>query len=114
MKRQITRQILALLLSLLSWTSSGATPAIIPLPQQMQVRPGAFTLCSPSASSGASGYAPTKILVDNVSLETGQYLAELLSKSTGYRFQVVLDNTIAPVKSAILLTTANALTNLGA
>src|SRR4051794_5693672 len=113
MKRTINSQVLALLFLLTGWTSFAATPAIIPLPQQMQVRPGVFTLCPSQGSNGAPGYASTKILADASLLPTAQYLAEFLFKSTGYRFQIGSDNSSAPVRNAILLTTVNSLTNLG-
>src|SRR5437879_2770700 len=114
MKRAAHNQIFALLFLFGGWVSLAAAPSIIPLPQQMQVKPGVFTLCPSQGINGAPGYASVKILADNTSFATGQYLSELLFKSTGNKFQVVLENTAAPIKNAILLTSANALTNLGA
>lgn len=109
--------ILAFVLCLVAARGFGASPAIIPLPQQMQVRAGLFTLCSTQASSGAPAQAATKLLADVSSLPSGQYLAALLFKSTGCQFQVIPLGTNAAssaVRGAILLTTANANTNLGA
>ena len=56
----------------------------------------------------------TEILVDGASQETGQYLAVLRFKSTGYQFQVRTNVGTSAVKEAILLTTVTALANLGA
>jgi hexosaminidase len=52
--------------------------------------------------------------VDGASLETGQYLAELLFKSTGYRFEIRTNAAGSPVRGAVLLTTVNANSSLGA
>src|SRR5262245_7447886 len=85
--------------ALLATVSSFAgTPAIIPLPQQMQVRPGVFTLCPSQLILGAPAQATTKILADGASFETGQYLAALLLKSTGHKFQLVTNSGSGPIK----------------
>jgi hexosaminidase len=107
-------RIVGLLLPLLTLAAIAGTPALIPLPQQMQVRPGVFTLCPAQPMPGVPGHATTKILVDGASFETGQYLAALLFKSTGYQFQVGANGGSSAVKGAILLTTVNANSNLGA
>jgi hexosaminidase len=107
-------RIFGVVLVLLIRVTFAVTPAIIPLPQQMQVRPGVFTLCPAQPIFGAPAQAMTRILVDNASLETGQYLAGLLVKSTGFQFQVRTNGGGSPVKGAILLTTVNGLTSLGA
>jgi hexosaminidase len=91
-----------------------ATPSIIPLPQQMQVRPGVFTLCPSQPVPNAPFSATTKILVDGASLQTSQYLAMMLFRSTGCRFVVASNGAAGPIRNAILLTTVNALPNLGA
>ena len=91
-----------------------AAPAIIPLPQQMQVRPGVFTLCSAPPISGAPARATRKILVDGASVETGQYLATVLFRGTGCQFAVVTNAASGPIRGALLLTTVNALSGLGA
>src|ERR1035438_6094100 len=78
--------IVGLATSLLAAPAFAAAPAIIPLPQQMQVRPGVFTLCPSQAIPGASARATQRILVDGASLQTGQFLATTLFKSTGYQF----------------------------
>lgn len=101
------------MLTLLALTARAGTPAIIPLPQQMQVRPGVFTLCPAQPVAGPPAQAVTKILVDAAAQETGQYLAALLLKSTGYQFQVRTNPGASAVKGAMVLTTANAPTNLG-
>ena len=107
-------RIVGLLLPWLTLTAVAGTPALIPLPQQMQVRPGIFTLCLAQPVPGVPGHATTKILVDDASLQTGQYLTALLFKSTGYEFQVGANGGASAVKGAILLTTVNANTSLGA
>ncbi|MDB6125352.1 MAG: Beta-N-acetylhexosaminidase [Pedosphaera sp.] len=89
-------------------------PALVPLPQQMQVQTGTFTLCPAQLILGAPAPAVTKILVDGASRETGEYLAAQLFRSTGYRFQIATNSGVAPVAEAILLTTNSALASLGA
>jgi hexosaminidase len=98
----------------MAFATVGAAPAIIPQPVQMQIRPGIFTLCPTQQVTGASGHAMVRILVDNSSLENGQYLAATLRKSTGYEFKVGTNSSPGPVRSSILLTTVNALPSLGA
>ena len=95
-------------------SSFAAGPAIIPLPKVMTNRPGLFTLCPSQPIAGAPARATQKILVDSPSLQTGQYLATMLFKSTGYQFVVATNGAAGPVRGALLLTTVNALTNLGA
>jgi hexosaminidase len=106
-------RIFGVVLALLAKATFAGIPAIIPLPQQVQVRPGVFTLCPAQPIPGPAAQAMTKILVDGASQETGQYLAALLLKSTGYQFQVRTNTGGSAVKGTILLTTANALTSLG-
>ncbi len=91
-----------------------AAPALIPLPQQMQVLPGAFTLCPPKILFGAPSPASIKIVVDPGSHETGEYLAMTLFKSTGYRFELVTGLNSSPASETILLTTNSASPILGA
>lgn len=100
--------------ALLAAPTFAATPAIIPLPKQLQVRPGVFTLCPGQPIPGAPARATTRILVDSASLQTGQYLATTLFKSTGYQFVVATNGSAGPIRNAILLTTVNALSGLGA
>jgi hexosaminidase len=97
----------------LALSAFAATPQLIPQPQQMTLRSGVFTLCPSQPIPGAPAQAVTRILVDAASQETGQYLASLLLKSTGYKFQIATNSGILPVKRAIVLTTFGALTNLG-
>src|ERR1039458_5933914 len=100
--------------ALLTAPAFAATPAIIPLPQQLQVRPGVFTLCPSQPVPGAPARATQKILVDGASLQTGQFLATALFKSTGNQFIVATNGAAGPIRNAILLTTVNALSGLGA
>ena len=79
------------------------TPALIPLPQNMECREGAFKL-----------EPKTRILTDAAARDTGQYLADRLSKATGYGLKVATSTKAGPAKRAILLTTKNAKAALGA
>src|SRR5207253_3073342 len=94
---------------LLACAAFAATPAIIPLPQQIQVRPGVFSLCPAQPIPGAPARATRKILVDGASLETGRYLAMMLCRSTGFQFAVATNGAAGPVRGALLPTTVNAL-----
>jgi hexosaminidase len=91
-----------------------AAPSIIPLPAQMVVQPGNFSLCPNQPVPQAAARATRKILVDGPSLQTGQYLAMMLSRSTGFQFDVATNGGAGPIRGAILLTTVNALGTLGA
>jgi hexosaminidase len=93
---------------------TASTPNIIPLPVTLQIRAGVFTLCPSQPSASAPAHALMKILVDGASQQTGQYLAAALFKSTGYQFQLVTSTTTNAVKEAILITTSNAISTLGA
>jgi hexosaminidase len=78
--------------------------AIIPLPQKMELRAGVFKLT-----------AGTRIFTDFGSTRTAEQLAAPIRKSTGYPLKVSLK--LFPqmtAQNAILLTTKNASTNLGA
>ena len=77
-------------------------PSILPAPQKMVVGAGQFKL-TPA----------TRICTDAASRATGEYLATQLRQSTGYKFKVIAAKKGA-VKGDILITTANAKTNLGA
>ena len=103
-----------LAISLLAVPALAATPAIIPLPKVLTNRPGVFTLCPSQPIPGAPARATQKILVDTPSLATGQYLAMMLFRSTGYQFVVATNGAAGPVRGALLLTTVNALSGLGA
>jgi hexosaminidase len=102
-----------LLWCLSAGVASAALLPLVPLPQVLQTNAGSFTLCPPQVIPGAPAPSPTAILVDGSGRETGEYLATLLFKSTGYRFQVGTNSGVAPVPQAILLTTNGALTSLG-
>jgi hexosaminidase len=78
--------------------------AIIPQPQKLESHDGSFKL-SPDI----------KIVMDFASRETGDYLAERLRQSTGYPLKAGAKLfSGSPIENSILLTTANANTNLGA
>ncbi len=89
-----------------------ATPSIIPLPQQMQLRPGVFTLCPSQSAAAAPGHPLVKIYTDAASQGDADYLAQMLFRSTGQQFAIVPAGSPGPVREGILLTTANANTNL--
>ena len=95
---------LGLLFAMLTVTLFAAPPALVPLPQLMQTNPGSFTLCPPQIIPGAPAPATTTILEDGAGRETAEYLAALLFKSTGYRFQIATTAGGSPVAQAILLT----------
>ena len=95
--------------------TAAAAPAIIPLPVQMQVNAGVFTLCPLRPVQTTPAITTTKILIDSsATLATGQYLESMLSRSTGYQFPMATNSAVGPIRGAILLTTTNALTSLGA
>ncbi len=99
--------LICFVLMLLAGKVCSAAPALIPLPQSMQLGTGVFTLCPPQAVAGVPVKATTKILTDTTSKATGQYLAALLLKSTGYEFEVSASTSAIAVKDAILITTVN-------
>ena len=111
MKKIISGAIIILLL-LVMQGGYAAVPSIIPLPQQIQLRPGVFTLC-PLQPQSAPGHPLIKIYTDPVSQNTGEYLAGKLFKSTGQQFLVTTTSSSGPIRDGILLTTVNANTNLG-
>ncbi|MGA2173421.1 MAG: beta-N-acetylhexosaminidase [Verrucomicrobiota bacterium] len=79
-------------------------PAIVPLPQQMELRSGAFQL-SPD----------TKIFANRASLPTARQLAARLRQSTGYPLKVSVKFwTDRPIANGILLTTKSTNSQLGA
>jgi hexosaminidase len=101
MKYQIT----AIILCLMTATALAAfadNPAIIPLPQKMEMRVGSFTLTP-----------DTHIRADSVSGETARFLAKRLRRATGYPLNIV-SNELDKISGSILLTTKNTSTNLGA
>jgi len=107
-------RILSIVILSLAVSVSAAPPALIPLPQQKQTNPGTFLLCPAQVIPGVPAPAPTRILVDGAARETGEYLATVLFKSTGYRFEIATNSGVSAVPQAILLTTNGALPNLGA
>jgi hexosaminidase len=100
------------LLALAAQFGKAATPSVIPLPQQMQVRPGVFTLCPSQSGTAAPGHPLVKIYTDSTSLSDAEFLAQQLFKSTGQQFAIVPATSAGPIREGILLTTINANTNL--
>src|SRR5688500_15411887 len=74
MQRGIISRIVSIVFLLLAMAVHAGSPAIIPLPQQMQVRPGVFTLCPAQSIPGSPAMAAIKILTDVPSEQAGQYL----------------------------------------
>jgi hexosaminidase len=110
--REVFQRVALFLFALLPIVGHTATPAIIPLPQQMQLRPGVFTLCPAASPMMTPGHPIVKIYTDALSQPTGDYLAEQLYKSTGQQFVVAATGANGPIRDGILLTTLNANTNL--
>jgi hexosaminidase len=100
-------------LCLLAAKCFAAAPALVPLPQQMLVQAGVFTLCPTQANPGFGAHTTTRILVDSSSQVTAQYLAGLLFRSTGYEFEIETNVSVSPIRGTLLLTTSNAMTTLG-
>lgn len=93
---------------------TGGSSSIIPLPVTVQNRPGVFLLCPSQPAAPVPGHTALQILVDGASLQTGQYLAASLFKSTGYQFRLSVSTATNAVRGAILVTTSNAVPSLGA
>jgi hexosaminidase len=97
-------QTAAILLSLMTSSIFAAdTPALIPLPQKMECREGAFRL-KPKMS----------IVTDVPARDTGQYLDERLVEATSYDFKIATSTVAQPAKGSILITTKGAKPELGA
>jgi hexosaminidase len=92
---------------------TAASTSIVPLPVAVTNRPGIFVLCPSQPAAPVPGHALTEILVDASSLQTGQYLAAALYKSTGYQFRIATNSATNAVRGAILITTSNAIPTLG-
>src|ERR1039457_3747469 len=58
--------------------SGAGVPALIPLPQKLEMSAGNFEL-----------QPHTRILTDAATRDAGQYLAERLRNATGYKFKVI-------------------------
>jgi hexosaminidase len=103
----MTTRFLGILLLMAAGTCFAAdtnAPALVPAPQHIVLGSGAFTL-----------KPDTIIWTDGGSVATGEQLAGLLRKSTGFPFEVSSKPLArGPVENAILLTTMNAKAGLGA
>ena len=83
--------------------ASSNTLAVIPLPQKMELRDGAFRLTD-----------DTRVYVDSASRATGHFLTERLRPSTGYPLKASTKFFgSSSIPGGILLTTKNADKNLG-
>ncbi len=94
--------LLVLSLAAANAVAAESTPALIPLPQKMECREGAFKL-----------QPTTRILVDAPARNTEQYLAQQLSRATGYKLKTSTSRKAEAVSGAILLTTKKAKPGLG-
>jgi hexosaminidase len=96
-----------------SLVTPAASSSIIPLPVTVTNRSGVFLLCPSQPLYPVPGHATMQILIDAASLQTGQYLANALSKATGYQFRLGTSTETNAVRNAILITTSNAMASLG-
>lgn len=96
-----------------SLVTAAASSSIIPLPVTVTNRTGVFLLCPSQPLFPVPAHATMRILVDAASLQTGQYLANALSRSTGYQFRLGTSTETNAVRNAILITTSNAIPSLG-
>lgn len=107
MKSAIKESLTGLVVVLLAATAFAADtnlPAIVPLPQQLELRAGVFRLTP-----------DTEIVASFASRQTARQLATPLRTSTGYPLKVVVKwGANRAIPNAILFTTRNANTNLGA
>src|SRR5580693_8377564 len=101
--KSTTATICLLFLTAAVFAQNPNVPAVIPLPQTMELRDGTFQLA-----------ADTQVYRDAGSRATANVLAERLRTSTGFRIKSdrILFNSEA-IPGGILLTTKNADTNLG-
>ncbi|HEV2391928.1 MAG TPA: beta-N-acetylhexosaminidase [Verrucomicrobiae bacterium] len=90
---------LASLLAVELFAGTSKTPALVPLPQKLEMRKGTFVL-----------RPKTRIVVDAASRDTGDYLAQRLRHSTGFALPVVSD---AKTKGDIVLGVAPQRAGLG-
>ncbi len=81
--------------------ANASSPAIIPLPQKMELHPGAFKLA-----------ADTHLYADSASGKTAQFLAARLREATGYPVNFVSSES-NDMRGNILLTTKDAKSSLG-
>jgi hexosaminidase len=101
--KSTTATICLLFLTAAVFAQNPNVPAIIPLPQTMELRDGTFQLA-----------ADTQVYRDAGSRATANVLTERLRTSTGFRIKsgrILFDSEAIP--GGILLTTKNADTNLG-
>jgi hexosaminidase len=96
-------QTAAILLALMTASTFAAEiPTLIPLPQKIEGREGAFKL-----------EPKTRILTDVPARDTGQYLLDRLNAATGYALKAGTSTKAQPAKGSILLTTKDAKPELG-
>jgi hexosaminidase len=81
---------------------NAGTPSLIPIPAEMTVQSGDFTL-----------QADTPILADSASMATAQFLTKQLNKSTGYRLMPQTPGNDVGAPGGILLAIDAGQTNLG-
>lgn len=92
-----------LLLTLPAFAAVSLAPALVPVPQKLELLEGVFKL-----------KPQTRIVTDAASGQTGEFLRAKLHASTGYRLPLDEKYPGAPAQGAILLTTNDAKSTLGA
>ncbi len=100
MKHPTTLTLLSLMTANL--LAADQTPALIPVPQKIEVQAGAYKL-----------QPGTQILTDAAARRTGEYLAKRLGRASGYKLKVRASGKAEAGKGAVLLTTKDARTSLG-
>jgi hexosaminidase len=96
---------LVALLPVASVAADGTGPAIVPLPQKIESRPGVFGL--------KTGQRETKIVADAACKNEAQYLAGELHRITGTEFKVGMASNGPRADGDILLTVKDAHASLG-
>ena len=99
-----------LLAPLMRAVGVSGVPEIIPLPQQITLGTGQFTLCEAQSAPVA---ASVRILADAASRQNAEYLATALFRSTGRRFRIDSTDGVAAAPGTILLTTNASMQSLG-
>jgi len=111
-----TSQIVCIFLSFVT-TSLLATdtkpPAIIPLPQTMELHAGVFELQPAPSAAGVRAGGGSKILADATSEGAARYLAAQLQGCMGKEFRVMRDTDAATAVRPVRLTTKDAKPALG-
>src|ERR1700744_4831431 len=112
--KPIKRRFIALLFGCVMATSfarAANAPAIIPVPQQMEVQAGPFQLQPSQRLLGLFAHGGTRIMADASARPTAEFLARQLHRSTGCNIEICAPGT--GTNGNILLTTQAADAKLG-